>query len=71
MQIKFLGTGTSTGVPEIACHCEVCSSNDPRDQRLRTSALLTIKSKNILIDCGPVFGNRCYVVKQKRSMRFY
>ena len=55
MQIKFLGTGTSTGVPELACHCEVCSSNDPRDRRLRTSALFTIKGKNILIDCGPDF----------------
>ena len=55
MQIKFLGTGTSTGIPEISCHCEVCSSTDPKDQRLRTSALFSINDKNILIDCGPDF----------------
>ncbi len=55
MQIKFLGTGTSTGVPEIGCHCKVCSSTDPKDSRLRTSALFTVKNKNLLIDCGPDF----------------
>lgn len=55
MQINFLGTGTSTGVPEIACHCEVCSSIDIKDRRLRTSALFSVNDKNILIDCGPDF----------------
>ena len=56
MKIKFLGTGTSTGVPELGCVCPVCTSNDPRDHRLRTSALVkTDGGKNILIDCGPDF----------------
>ena len=40
MKITFLGTGTSTGVPEIGCQCEVCTSKDPRDWRLRTSVLV-------------------------------
>lgn len=53
MQLTFLGTGTSTGVPTIGCHCTTCSSTDPRDQRLRTSALLTDGNRRLLIDCGP------------------
>ena len=40
MEITFLGTGTSTGVPEIGCQCEVCTSSDKRDWRLRTSVLM-------------------------------
>lgn len=55
MQIRFLGTGTSTGVPEVGCNCEVCKSSDKRDQRLRTSVLVRTRGKNILIDCGPDF----------------
>lgn len=55
MKLTFLGTGTSTGVPEVGCKCEVCTSRDPRDTRLRCSALLTHEGINILIDCGPDF----------------
>jgi Metal-dependent hydrolases of the beta-lactamase superfamily I len=55
MELHFLGTGTSTGVPEIGCSCRVCKSTDPKDKRLRTSALVTTQGKNILIDCGPDF----------------
>lgn len=55
MKITFLGTGTSTGVPEIGCHCEVCCSSDSRDKRLRTSVLVEIEGKRILLDCGPDF----------------
>lgn len=56
MRITFLGTGTSQGVPVIACHCDVCRSNDPRDCHLRTSALVeTEAGENILIDIGPDF----------------
>jgi Metal-dependent hydrolases of the beta-lactamase superfamily I len=55
MKLTFLGTGTSTGVPEIGCQCEVCRSNDTRDKRLRCSAIIETKGQNILIDCGPDF----------------
>jgi len=51
----FLGTGTSTGVPQIGCRCEVCQSKAPHDNRLRTSALLNINGFGLLIDCGPDF----------------
>lgn len=55
MKIEFLGTGTSTGIPQIGCKCEVCTSIDNKDKRLRTSALISVNNKNILIDCGPDF----------------
>lgn len=55
MKITFLGTGTSVGVPVINCQCEVCRSADPRDHRLRTSALVETRGRNFLIDCGPDF----------------
>ena len=54
-KLTFLGTGTSQGVPIIGCHCEVCASADPRDSRLRTSALLSAHGLNILFDIGPDF----------------
>jgi phosphoribosyl 1,2-cyclic phosphate phosphodiesterase len=55
MRIIILGTGTSQGVPVIGCTCEVCTSSDPRDNRLRTSAFIETKEANLLIDCGPDF----------------
>lgn len=55
MHLTLLGTGTSQGVPVIGCTCKVCASVDPRDQRLRTSALCSIEDVNIGIDCGPDF----------------
>lgn len=56
MKLTFLGTGTSQGVPVIACQCEVCESTDERDSRLRTSALLQVDDHtNILFDIGPDF----------------
>lgn len=56
MKLTFLGTGTSQGVPVIACRCHVCTSVDERDRRLRTSALLsTDDGKNVLLDIGPDF----------------
>lgn len=54
-QVTFLGTGTSQGVPVIACNCEVCTSTDSRDNRLRCSVLITYKGKNYVIDSGPDF----------------
>lgn len=55
MKITILGSGTSTGVPEIGCTCPVCTSSDPRDHRLRASALIEAGDTRILIDCGPDF----------------
>ena len=55
MKITFLGTGTSQGVPVIACSCEVCSSADLRDKRLRVSVLIEYEGKVIVIDSGPDF----------------
>jgi len=55
MKITLLGTGTSTGVPQIGCKCEVCQSSDIFDKRLRTSALVETDTDTILIDCGPDF----------------
>ena len=55
MKLRILGSGTSTGVPEIGCRCAVCTSTDARDNRLRTSALLETDDAVLLIDCGPDF----------------
>lgn len=55
MKLTFLGTGTSTGVPQIRCTCPVCTSLDPKDNRLRCSAMIETHGKRILIDCGPDF----------------
>lgn len=55
MRVKFLGTGSSNGIPEIGCACEVCTSKDVRDRRLRASVLISINGKRLLIDCGPDF----------------
>lgn len=55
MKVTFLGTGTSQGVPVIACDCEVCTSEDSRDKRLRSSVMITINGKNYVIDSGPDF----------------
>ena len=55
MKVTFLGTGTSQGVPVIACKCPVCRSTDTRDKRLRTSAMIETAGKVIVIDTGPDF----------------
>lgn len=55
MNITFLGTGTSQGIPVIACDCEVCTSPDTRNNRLRTSVMVEWKGKVIVIDSGPDF----------------
>lgn len=54
-KLRILGSGTSTGVPFIGCDCEVCTSSDRRDRRLRTSALYEDENVRILLDCGPDF----------------
>ncbi|MBA3648078.1 MAG: MBL fold metallo-hydrolase [Chitinophagales bacterium] len=55
MKVTFLGTGTSQGVPVIACPCEVCTSPDEKDKRLRTSALIEFEGHQVVIDAGPDF----------------
>ena len=55
LKAVFLGTGTSQGVPVIACNCKVCMSNDKRDNRLRSSLLISSDTTNVVIDSGPDF----------------
>ncbi|MBC8155997.1 MAG: MBL fold metallo-hydrolase [Bacteroidetes bacterium] len=55
MQVTLLGTGTSSGVPLIGCECAVCRSMDFRDKRLRTSALVEVDGRRLVIDTGPDF----------------
>jgi phosphoribosyl 1,2-cyclic phosphate phosphodiesterase len=55
MTLTLLGTATSQGVPVIACECATCKSTDPRDQRLRASALFSHNGKNMVVDTGPDF----------------
>ena len=55
MKVTVLGSGTSQGVPVIACTCEVCESLDARDKRTRASIMVESKGQNIIIDTGPDF----------------
>lgn len=55
MQVTFLGTGTSAGVPVLTCRCEVCNSLDFRDKRLRVSVWIEVDGKSFIIDTGPDF----------------
>ena len=55
LKITVLGSGTSVGVPTIACHCAVCQSPDPRDARLRPSVLFSYNGRNVIIDTTPDF----------------
>jgi len=55
MKIRFLGTGTSTGIPQIGCTCPVCRSADTRDRRLRCSIAIETGGNQLLIDCTPDF----------------
>jgi phosphoribosyl 1,2-cyclic phosphate phosphodiesterase len=59
MKVTLLGTGTSQGVPVIACECEVCLSKNPRDKRLRCSVLIETESTTVIIDAGPDFREQC------------
>ena len=55
MEIEFLGTGTSQGVPVINCSCEVCQSKDSKDKRLRTSIHVRSANTHVIVDVGPDF----------------
>lgn len=58
-RITFLGTGTSNGIPQIGCHCPVCSSKDPKDKRYRSSLLIEKGSTKVIIDTGYEFRLQC------------
>ena len=66
MKITFLGTGTSQGVPVIACECPTCMSVDPHDNRLRTSLLLETDGVTLLFDAGPDFRQQMLREKVKK-----
>ncbi len=55
LKITFLGTGTSSGVPLIGCDCAVCTSADPKDNRLRSSILVESATTTLVVDTGPDF----------------
>ena len=59
LSVTFLGTGTSTGVPMIACDCAVCQSTDPRDKRLRCSLWIQTPELQWVVDTGPDFRTQC------------
>lgn len=65
-ELTFLGTGTSQGVPMIGCRCAVCSSDDPRDKRLRTSALVRTGGATFVIDSGPDFRRQMLAERVER-----
>lgn len=66
MKLTFLGTGTSTGVPSIGCECETCTSDDPRDKRLRVSVLIEHAGQSVLIDTSSDFRQQALRHKLKR-----
>jgi phosphoribosyl 1,2-cyclic phosphate phosphodiesterase len=59
IELTFLGTGTSAGVPMIGCHCPICSSTDPRDKRNRPSVLVRYDEHSVLIDTTPELRVQC------------
>jgi len=61
LEVTFLGTGTSQGVPVIGCKDPVCLSQDPKDKRLRTSAMIEWEDQRYIIDCGPDFRQQMLV----------
>ncbi len=63
VKVTFLGTGTSQGIPVIACDCRICTSGDDRDKRLRSSVLIEYGSHTIVIDAGPDF--RQQILREK------
>jgi phosphoribosyl 1,2-cyclic phosphate phosphodiesterase len=59
IELLFLGTGTSSGVPMIGCHCAVCMSSDPRDKRMRPSVLISYGQTRVLVDTTPELRLQC------------
>jgi phosphoribosyl 1,2-cyclic phosphate phosphodiesterase len=59
LELLFLGTGTSAGIPMIGCHCEVCSSEDARDRRMRPSVVFSYGGHRVLVDTTPELRLQC------------
>ncbi|SRR5258706_15369627 len=59
LELLFLGTGTSAGIPMIGCHCEVCSSADPHDRRTRPSVVISYNKTRVLVDATPELRLQC------------
>jgi phosphoribosyl 1,2-cyclic phosphate phosphodiesterase len=59
VELLFLGTGTSAGVPMIGCYCPVCTSNDPRDKRTRPSVVISYQNTKVLVDTTPELRLQC------------
>src|SRR5438309_12034122 len=59
IELLFLGTGTSAGIPMIGCHCEVCNSTDARDRRTRPSVVISYGQTRVLIDTTPELRLQC------------
>lgn len=72
VKVTILGSGTSQGVPVIACDCNVCASNDPLDKRMRSSIMISINGQNYVIDAGPDFRQQMlnHQVKTLRAVIF-
>lgn len=72
MKITVLGSGTSQGVPVIACDCHTCISDDVKDKRLRASIMITWNDQNFVIDAGPDFRQQMlqHEVKTLRAVVF-
>jgi phosphoribosyl 1,2-cyclic phosphate phosphodiesterase len=66
VKITVLGSGTSVGVPTIGCHCDVCTSTDPRDNRMRPSILIGYEGRNVLVDTTPDFRTQALRAKIER-----
>jgi phosphoribosyl 1,2-cyclic phosphate phosphodiesterase len=66
VKITVLGSGTSVGVPTIGCDCKVCTSTDPRDNRLRPSILVSYEGNNVLVDTTPDFRTQALRARVRR-----
>ena len=66
MKITLLGTGTSQGIPQIACDCKVCMSENPKDNRLRSSIMIEVDNQTLVVDTGPDFRTQMLREKVKK-----
>lgn len=71
MQITFLGTGTSQGIPVIGSQHPVCLSENPRDKRLRVSVMIEWENYRYVIDCGTTLDSKCLLIMFLILMGFY